>query len=460
MLLLLSAFIIFILAYLLWVAILYGFTTKDQVWRAKKDRKGMIEFLTRFTSSFSSHSDLNFIKEMIASEISRVLEAKSLCIYQVIDDNGTLFLQPTATDGDYPHHHNTEGSEFRIPVNHNTILGRVVLERSSVLISQYANGDQLIKEALPDGDVDSLMIAPLELESGVRGLIVVADSAKIDYHFTKQDLELLKSLSVQVAFTHEFLDIYTKLKNQQRINKELELAEHIQNSLLPEHAPEWGEFKILPFTSPAKEVGGDYYDFIEIDEDRLLVIVADASGKGIPAGMIMTMCRSSLHALVENFSNLNKLLVDLNSILYKDTEGCHFITLAACLLNRKTNEMEYARAGHTEFLLRANKNNVFASTPEGSALGLLPPMFVNSFEVLQVEVDKNQQILLFSDGITEACDRNEEEYGVERLMSSWNQLLIDNGQDFTPSQIIEKVDCFTEYASASDDRTIVFIERA
>ncbi|MCK5834685.1 MAG: SpoIIE family protein phosphatase [Lentisphaeria bacterium] len=459
MLLLLSAFIIFILGYALWLAVLYGFTMKDLVWRAKKDRSGMITFLNKFTTSFSTHSDIKLTKEMIAFYTSDVLESKSLCIYRVIEEHGSLFLQPTSSSGAYPHHHNNEGTAFRIPVDHNTLLGRVVLERSSILISQYANGDSLVKEALPDGDVDTLMITPLELESGVSGLIVVVDSIKLDYHYTKQDLELLQSLAKQVAFAHEFMDIYTKLKNQQRISKELELAEHIQNSLLPEQAPEWGDFRILPFSSPAKEVGGDYYDFIEIDDDRLLVIVADASGKGIPAGMIMTMCRSSLHALVENFTDLNTLLVTLNSILFKDTEGCHFITLAACLLNRKTNEMEYARAGHTEFLLRVKENDILVSIPEGSALGLLPPMFVNSFEVLKVQVEKNQQILLFSDGITEACDRKEIEYGVDRLIESWDQLLIENGDQFTPSQIVEKVDCFTEYAAASDDRTIVFIER-
>jgi len=459
MLLLLSAFIIFILAYALWLAVLFGFTMKDQVWRAKKDRSGMMTFLNKFTTSFSNHSDTKLTKEMLAFHISDVLEAKSLCIYRVIEEKGGLFLQPTATSGAYPHHHNDEGIAFRIPVTHDTLLGRAVLEKSSTLIGQYANADSLIKEALPDGDVDTLMIAPLELESSVKGLIVVADSAKVDYHYTKQDLELLQSLAKQVAFAHEFIEIYTKLKNQQRISKELELAEHIQTSLLPEQAPEWGDFRILPFTKPAKEVGGDYYDFIEIDTDRLLVIVADASGKGIPAGMIMTMCRSSLHALVENFTDLNTLLVTLNSILYNDTEGCHFITLAACLLNRKTNEMEYARAGHTEFLLRARENDIFVSAPEGSGLGLLPPMFVNSFEVLKVDVDKNQQILMFSDGITEACDRNDEEFGVDRLIKSWDELLIENGNQFRPSQIIDKVDSFTEYADASDDRTIVFIER-
>ncbi len=463
---LISALLIIILGYLLWYVLLRGFTLKDELWRAQKDRTGMIRFLNRFTSSFARLREITHARDLIGFYISEVVEAQSLCVYIIQEEENKLFLQPTSVVGAYPGAHPSiresaegrNGRQYRIEVNRSNLFGKVALEKSSVLASHYAISDPMIKNALAEGTADSVMVVPMTMESRLLGVICAVNSVKKGYYFNEDDLKLLESLASQASLAHEFLNIYTQLRDQQRIGKELELAEHIQTSLLPVRAPEWGSFKIIPFSKPAKEVGGDYYDFVQIDDDRLLVVVADASGKGIPAGMIMTMCRSSLHALTQNFKDLNTLLVDLNTILYNDTDGSHFITMAACIINRHTDEIEYARAGHTD-LLTMSGNDVSTHTPDGTALGMLPPAFVSSFEVMNYSCASGDRLLLYSDGITEACDREGEEFGVERLSTVWKESLGKADAEALPDTIIEAVDNFTEYASQSDDRTIVFIER-
>lgn len=463
---LLSALTIITLGYFLWYVLLRSFTLKDELWRARKDRTGMLRFLNRFTNNFARMREVAHAKDLIGFYISEVVEAQSLCVYTIVEESGTLYLQPSSVVGGYPgaHHSLREATAgkteryYKIEVTGNNLFGKVALEKSSVLASHYAISDPMIKNALADGLVDSVMVVPMTIENRLLGVICAVNSSKKGYYFNQDDLKLFESLSSQASLAHEFLNIYTQLGDHQRISKELEVAEHIQEALLPETAPEWGSFRIVPFSKPAKEVGGDYYDFVKIDDDRLLVVVADASGKGIPAGMIMTMCRSSLHALAQNFTDLNTLLVDLNKILFEDTDGSHFITMAACLLNKATNEAEIARAGHTEFLFISD-DKVKTYVPEGTALGMLPGEFVQEFEIVQDEFTQTNKLLLFSDGLTEATDRNGEEFGLERLADTWRDSMTDGDRNTLPDRIVEAVDTFTEYAAPSDDRTLVFIER-
>ncbi len=470
-----SALLILILGDVTWLILLKNFSLKDELWRANRDRNGIFRFFSDFTNRFSSSNEVHYVQDTIIYRLAELIEADSFCVYVMEKDGEELYLRISSVLGEYPGldeekgGHGDQHRHPRIKVCRENLFGRVLLENRSVLATHYASSNAMIRQAFScdcaghsnyedDSRVDSVMAVPMVIDGKVVGVICAVNPASKGYHFTPEDLKLLESIGSQVAIAQEILTIYTQVRDQQRIIKELELAEHIQTSLLPTSSPDWGDYTIVPFSSPAKEVGGDYYDFVQIDQDRLLVVVADASGKGIPAGMIMTMCRSSLHALVQNFTDLSSLLVDLNAILYKDTDSSHFITMAACIIDRSTNMVEYGRAGHTELLMLEDEN-LEMHTPDGTGLGLLPPEFVDSFEIMRFEFKKNMKLLMYSDGITEAFDRTQEEFGVERLCQSWKMALIDDNRDNLPSIIVEAVDNFTEYVDASDDRTIVFIER-
>jgi sigma-B regulation protein RsbU (phosphoserine phosphatase) len=227
-------------------------------------------------------------------------------------------------------------------------------------------------------------------------------------------------------------------------------------SLLPSDSPEWGDFLIDARTCPAKEVNGDFYDFIRIDNDRMLVLLGDACGKGIPACMLSAMTRSFARSMVGTFTTLNSFMSDINSKLFRDTDADRFVTLGCCLLDRKNNLLEFGRAGHTD-LVSFIHNHIRIISPDGTALGILPDEFV-SFDTICIAVDPESTFMMYSDGMTEATDTDGNEFGQKRLSEIFFKACEESGE--TEVIIDHLMQNISEYETIqSDDRTVVLIRR-
>ena len=198
---------------------------------------------------------------------------------------------------------------------------------------------------------------------------------------------------------------------------------------------------------------------MEIDSDRLLVVIGDASGKGIPACMIMAMTRSFIRANVARFSTLKQLILDLNDNLYQDMGDGRYITLGLCLLNRREDTVEYVRAGHTELFVYV-RNHIRTIYPEGAGLGVLPSEMAD-FDTFCVEYSPDMRLLLFTDGINEAINADGMYFGQERIkdifMSSSQK---GENPELTISTLMNKVNDFSEKPkSPADDQTVVIISQ-
>jgi sigma-B regulation protein RsbU (phosphoserine phosphatase) len=248
------------------------------------------------------------------------------------------------------------------------------------------------------------------------------------------------------------------MKEQERLSQEIEFTRQLQASLLPDHFPAWDQFLVHSFTRSAKEVSGDFYDFVELDEDRLLIVIGDACGKGVPACMIMAMTRSFIRSHISRFTTLKNLLVELNDNLFRDVAEERFITLGCCLLDKKRSTVEYARAGHTEVVFYIHEH-IRAIFPHGTALGLLPSELA-TIETFSFEFPPDMSILLFTDGITEAIDAEEEEYGDKKLEDVFKEsCLAKNSPEQTIQNILDSVDAHTgPIEHQADDQTIVIIK--
>jgi len=210
----------------------------------------------------------------------------------------------------------------------------------------------------------------------------------------------------------------------------------------------------------AKEVSGDFYDYVPIDEDRTLVIIADASGKGVPACMIITMTRSILRSIASRFTSFEELLPELNRNVFADTEASRFVTMALVLIDKKNNVVECARAGHTEILLKNSLNQVTTIEPEGPAIGLLPPELEIPFETFSFIFNKGNSMCLYSDGITEQMNDQDEEFGIDRLLGLWDKIDVNAvGPEEASRIIFEEVSDFKGDVSQADDQTLVIISR-
>jgi len=427
--------------------------------RNAHDRRAVVNFLNRFAHSVSTSDNIDNAIISLARYISDAIHARSLCIQ--FTDSDTDLLVTKAIIGPFP---SFEEFDTSMPLSEEEIksksfkigrgfVGKIAKSEKSVLI---ATKDDPLLQNLKEGlEINSAMIVPIVVEREIKGVICAVNTVD-NRNFVQSDLELLSSVSGHATLARNMIETYNRMGEQQRIHQELEFARTMQASLMPTSSPDDIDgYEVYAHNKPAKEVSGDFYDFIRIDDNRTLLVVGDASGKGVPACMIMTMTRSILRSICSRFMSLEETLIELNDNIFKDTESSKFMTMAVALLDEKNGTIECARAGHTALLLKNRQNVVFSVNPDGPAIGLLPNEMEITFETLSLQFNKGYSLLLFSDGITEALNEMDEEYGNERLLKIWTDLDV-NGEEAAQA-ILNDVEEFTGDMPQFDDQTLMVI---
>ena len=211
----------------------------------------------------------------------------------------------------------------------------------------------------------------------------------------------------------------------------------------------------LPLAIYFRQFRGDFYDFIRIDENRTLLVLADASGKGLPACLIMIMTRSVLRAICSRFTSLEELLFELNEYLVHDTDMARFVTMVFCVMDEKNRTLEMARAGHTEILLKNKDNEVFEIVPEGPAIGLLPNTMGIVFDTFCLAYVEEFSFLFYTDGLTEAENEAGQEYGLPRLKETW--IYQQGNSNEQAMGLLKDIKRFTGDYPQSDDQTIMIM---
>jgi serine phosphatase RsbU (regulator of sigma subunit) len=201
-------------------------------------------------------------------------------------------------------------------------------------------------------------------------------------------------------------------QERERIEQELRVARLIQQTLLPKSAPELGGYQIAAYYRPAREVGGDFYDFLDLEDGRLGLIVGDASGKGIPAALVMANTRGMLRAGAQISDSPSEVLERVNNTLYPDIPPNMFVTCLAALLDCRAGRLQYANAGHDPPYLRHADGVSKELRATGMPLGLMPNM---SYEQKEITLKPGDSVLLYSDGLVEAHDPKGEMFGFPRM---------------------------------------------
>lgn len=245
---------------------------------------------------------------------------------------------------------------------------------------------------------------------------------------------------------------------KERIESELKVAHDIQMSLLPKlfpPFPERKEFDIYATLEPAREVGGDLYDFFLLGEDRLFFLVGDVSGKGIPAALFMAVTKTLLKRIAEKCIDPALVLTQVNQELCRDNESMMFVTLFCGLLNFKTGELLFSNAGHNPpLVIRSAQKPEWLKVPEGFVLGGMEDAV---YTIERIFLDLGDTILLYTDGVTEAMDREKAFYSEKRLMSA-----VERGKSRSVEGLIQEVlrsvKAFTKGESLSDDVTLLALQ--
>ena len=223
---------------------------------------------------------------------------------------------------------------------------------------------------------------------------------------------------------------------RERMAKELEIAREIQSSILPKSFPEGVEFETFGFYQSAREVGGDYFDFIQIDSDRVGFLVADVSGKSLPGMLVMLLTRDIVRQASRYVADPAQLLHQVNRELRPDIRKGMFVTMFFGVLNKLTGRLEFASAGHNPLLhVSSGDGNITRYRPKGYPLGLMPPdQFFERIEPASLILSPGDILVQYTDGINEAHDGEGQEFGMDRFVSS----LESNGGK-SPRQVVESV---------------------
>jgi serine phosphatase RsbU (regulator of sigma subunit) len=268
-------------------------------------------------------------------------------------------------------------------------------------------------------------------------------------------IRLITGIAHQAAVAIESKLLYEQKAKQERLARELEIAREIQSKLIPSHLPAPSGWEVAAFWRSAQEVGGDFYDFIEVTPHQLGIVIGDVAGKGMPAALYMVHTRSLLRALAPGQTDPKAVLSRVNQLLVPDTQRGMFVSLFYGILNTQTGAFTYVNAGHNPpLLMRANGQMEGLRTP-GLVLGVqlqLEP------EVEQRYLGQGDGVVFYTDGVTEVFDVSAVIFGEERLKTilqeSWDQ-----GPHILVDKVREAVNAFSATALPSDDFTLLVLRR-
>ncbi|MCJ7812894.1 PP2C family protein-serine/threonine phosphatase, partial [bacterium] len=261
--------------------------------------------------------------------------------------------------------------------------------------------------------------------------------------------------------TEKFRKSQVNLAERERLQKEMQVAQEIQHALLPSTFPEIEGYEIASYYEAAKEVGGDYFDFVDVDKDTLGIVVADVSGKGVPGSLIMTMIRTALRTEARGNWNAADVLARVTDLVINDMKRGLFVTVFYIILDSRHRTINYASAGHNPMILyRGKTKKSFYLNPRGFPIGINLPdntLFRKSIQSDTLRLREDDILIVYTDGITEAMNQRREKFGDERLLST-----IRNYGHFQVDPLIDKIrneiNSFSEGYAQSDDITLVAIK--
>jgi sigma-B regulation protein RsbU (phosphoserine phosphatase) len=299
---------------------------------------------------------------------------------------------------------------------------------------------------------NSEMVAPIISNNEVIGVFDLESDELNAY--SNDDMEVLMLLASQVAIIIEKVMLHDQLIEKQRLETQLEVARQVQLELLPARDPELDGFDISAYNFPTEEVSGDYYDWVRIYDDQIGVVIADVSGKGVPAALLMAFLRASLRAATHIGYSPHISMSKVNYLLWESIERNQFVTAFYGILDATNRTIAYSNAGHNPALLMDQDGTARFEERGGVPLGMFrDTRYYEYYETMK----PGQVLVLYTDGVTEAMNSTGEEYGRDRLVDA-----VRESRDLSAREIIDfihrDVIAWTEGRGAHDDVTFFVIK--
>ena len=343
-----------------------------------------------------------------------------------------------------------------------TIVSRALDEGRSVCIKDTVGAGEDASMSIVQMELQSVMATPLREKGQTLGLIYV-DSKATNREFDQGDLELFEALAGQAAIALQNAILFAQAKDRSRLESEIQIAAQMQQDMCPQKVPVLEGIEVAGAFVPAKEVGGDYYDFVEDPNEpgsTLSLIVGDVSGKGLGAGIVAVMARCFLRSMITAYGTDSpaNLLSYLNTILTADLKPGVFMTMLMAVWDARRKIIRYSAAGHEHLIVyRGRSGKVEAIHSGGTPLGISAARGGPTADA-ELRLDRGDALVLFSDGVTEAMNQQNEEYSLERLLETVKKLGTKSAAEISAG-IAADVKVFVGNADQSDDITLVVVRK-
>ena len=397
--------------------------------RLGRERGVIFTFLKRLGEAFTTDVEVDQVLSIILESALETTEASAGAIY--LFDSDKAELDPRVVLNFFPplyieasgnlSERRTEELEEQMREQRfmpgEGIIGEVAASGHAQLVEDARAQKILLGTTTEYMRNRSMLVVPLRVRDEILGVMAVLNKQRGS--FGPDDKSLLQALADQASLSINNALLTVEVAAQERLRRDLQIARDIQQRLLPEHCPIVEGFQIAARGTSAMEVGGDYYDFFWVDDDHLGIVVADVSGKGVYAALVVAMIRSAFRTQAPNNYDVRDVLNRVNTFISEDLRRDMFVTCVYGILEVSTKKFTWARAGHEALLLAHPDHTVEMLSPEGFALGIIgAPEFSDLLEVETIQMKSGDRLLMFTDGLTEAMNSDGEEFGMDRVLES------------------------------------------
>lgn len=447
--------------------------TLDELDRLREERQVIIDFLHRSADDIGSGANREKIYKRTVRATALSCGAMSACVYEKTAD-GKLVAK--ACEGLFPPQTKKIGrrknGELRAKYIEDAliaetiepnegILGEVAASSRSVLIKDALKDPRIIKHDDESLKIRSFMVVPLIFRGQLSGVLAVANPIS-GRAFTDTEFSLAKSLGEQCALALQNAEAVSALLMRNKLEFDLRLASSIQRYLLPENLPQTDSLEFAVKYLPQQLIGGDFYDFFKLPHGKIGVVIGDVSGKGIPAAILMALCQTKLRYIAMSGKSPAQTLCLLNSEMVHAMRSDMFITIIYLVIDPKSGEARFARAGHEPPLL-ARADSDEAAQPlksSGMALGMVSEeLFDEVMEDASFKMNSGDVLVLYTDGLTEAANPEGREFTAKKLAQTISTLRSRNANDLN-DEIIKSVESFMGPGNKyGDDLTLLTVKK-
>ena len=410
---------------------------------------GHLALLYRISQTLNSSLDLDEVLNHVMDEVIAATRAERGFLVLRGPDDSLVFRAARGLD-----HQRIEAPEFQVSRG---IVEKVARGGQPMLTSDAQSDARLnLRQSVFDLGLRSILCVPLEHKGAVTGVIYVDNRLQAGI-FTPADLELLAAIAPTAAMAIENARLYQAAIEQGRLERELQMARMVQSQLMPRSTPQRAGWEFAARWEPAREVAGDYYDFILDHPDGSVgLVIADVSDKGMAAALFMALTRSVVRACTMAAASPAEAILQANRLICADSGNGMFVTLFYGRLDPATGRLTYVNAGHNPPLLfTAGQGQPAALTRTGMALGVFPDL---AYEQRTVQLAPGDWLFLYTDGVTDAVNAAEQRYDQAELVETLAQQR-HLGADEILASLDRSLCAFVGDQPPFDDITMVLLKR-